>query len=249
MSDAGLLIRQGRAVPTSSVTDAIPVGSSQRSPLSPRADNGPAPPLSHAQRSLWFMDRLVPNHSFYNVPSALSLVGELVPASLQRAFDKLVERHEALRTVFPETDGRPTQKILAPHRAAFEAHGVSGESLDERRARARGLAAEACALPFDLQRGPLMKVSLFEIAPDEHLLAINLHHIIADGWSLGVLAAEISELYSAALRGRAHALPPLSLQPADHAVWQERWIEDGGLDRGIEFFRRRLADTPPAALP
>jgi len=175
----------------------------------------PAMPLSFAQRRLWFLDLLHPGTALYNVPAALRLLGELDVTALRRALDALVRRHESLRTTFT-----PEGQRIAPEGAVLLHEGAWDPSF----------IAEAAATPFDLETGPLLRASLLRVGPREHVLLLVMHHIVTDGWSMGVMARELGELYA----GRQ--LPPLTLQYADFAHWQQA----RSLDAQVAWWRRRL---------
>ncbi|HEY3480959.1 MAG TPA: amino acid adenylation domain-containing protein, partial [Streptomyces sp.] len=188
------------------------------------------PPLSFSQERLWFMDQLEPGNAVYHIPAALRLEGELDAAALERAFAGLVARHEALRTVFPAVDGRPVQRIVpaAPFR-------LPSRDLTDRPDELGALIREEARRPFDLARGPLLRVTLVRLGPAEHVLLVTLPHIVADGWSVGVLVREVAALYA------GETLPALPVQYADFALWQRRTLSGEALESGIAWWRQRLA--------
>ena len=199
-------------------------------------------PLSFAQQRLWFLDQLEPGSPLYNVPGALRLEGELDAGALERALSALVERHEALRTVFPQLDGAPVQQVLPPAPLALEIEEVAEAELD-------GRIREEARAPFDLARGPLLRARLLRLGAREHVLLLVLHHIVSDGWSIRVLFRELSTLYAAFSRGAADPtalLPPLPAQYADHALWQREHLQGEALERQIGYWREALAGAPPA---
>ncbi|HET7461732.1 MAG TPA: amino acid adenylation domain-containing protein [Longimicrobium sp.] len=211
-------------------------------PIEP-APRGGRLPLSLAQTRLWFMEQLGDLGSAYHIHAPVRLRGALDRAALARALDGVVARHEALRTTFAETDGVPEQRIA---RAEVGFHLVE----DDLRGRAdapaeleRLMAREARA-PFDLGRGPLIRGRLVRMAADEHVLLFTMHHLVSDGWSLGVLFAELSALYAAHARGGAGELAELPVQYADYAVWQRRWAQGGVLREQAEYWTRTLAGAP-----
>jgi len=191
------------------------------------------PPLSFAQEPLWFLDQLVPENPFFNMPAAYRLTGPLDVGALERALSGIVARHEALRTTFLAPGGRPHQRIAPPAPVT-----VDVEQLDEARARRRA-RAEA-ERPFDLERGPLFRAHLLRLSPEEHVLLLTVHHIVADGWSTVVLLRELAALYGGT------PLPPLPLQYADYAVWQRRWLEGELLEAHLRYWQDRLLGAPPA---
>ncbi|HYG63177.1 MAG TPA: amino acid adenylation domain-containing protein, partial [Thermoanaerobaculia bacterium] len=201
-------------------------------------------PLSFAQERLWFLDRLVPGSAAYNIPAAIHLSGPLRAAALERALGEVVRRHEALRTVFGGDGGPPVQIVLLPAPPALPVIDLAaGES---EAARLAGLEA---ARPFDLQGGPLLRALLLRLAPEEHVLVLVLHHIVADGWSAGVLLGELAALYDAFAAGRPSPLPELPVQYADYAAWQREHMRGEVLASHVEGWRARLAGLPVLELP
>ena len=216
--------------------------------LAPRpADSGPLP-LSHAQRGLWFLQRLAPESSFYHMPYAVHLAGALDVSALERAFNRLVERHEALCTSFPDVGGKPVQRIVPAQVIPVPLIDLQEHPVEEREATALRLAGEASLLPFDLTNGPMLRVSIYRLAPDEHLLMFSMHHIISDGWSIGVMMHELAMLYEAFRHGLPDPLPVPSIQYGDYALWHERRIADGALDDQLAYWRERLEGVQPVAL-
>jgi amino acid adenylation domain-containing protein len=196
-------------------------------------------PLSFAQQRLWFMERLGDLGATYHIASRLRLKGELDRDALARALDGIVARHEVLRTTFAEVDGVPEQRI-----APAEASGFTLAEHDLGGAELHRVLAEATRAPFDLERGPLIRGRLVRLAADDHVLLITMHHIVSDGWSMGVLFNELSELYAAHVQGREANLPALPVQYADYAAWEREWIEGELLERQASYWERALAGAP-----
>ncbi|MEA2692843.1 MAG: hypothetical protein QOJ16_2230, partial [Acidobacteriota bacterium] len=207
-------------------------------------------PLSFAQERLWFLDQLDPGSAAYDVPAALRLRGLLAVPVLAASFAEIVRRHEALRTTFGLVEGRPAQ-VIHPATADSILPEVDLAALPEavREMEARRLTAAEARRPFDLARGPLLRVALLRLAADEHLTVLNLHHIVTDGWSMGVLVEELGALYRSFLAGRPSPLPGLPLQYADFAVWQRGWLAGEVLAAEVAHWRTTLADLPPLDLP
>ena len=202
-------------------------------------------PLSFAQQRLWFIDRMEPGTSLYNLPIALRIRGELAVGVLERTLGEVVRRHEVLRTVFVEQDGRARQVILPPGDFSIPLLDLAPLPESERDgALAAALEAEA-HLPFDLSRGPLFRAVLWRLDGREHVLLVAMHHIVSDGWSLGVLVREVGALYASFLEDRPSPLPELPVQYADFAVWQRSWLSGEVLEHELEYWRERLAGIPP----
>ncbi|HDQ71157.1 MAG TPA: amino acid adenylation domain-containing protein, partial [Chloroflexi bacterium] len=213
-------------------------------PLEPAPRDGDLP-LSFPQQRLWFLDRFEPNSPSYNVPFALRLTGALDVEALRAGLSEIVRRHESLRTVFVTADGVPHQVVQPPYSVELTVERVEGESPAEREERARQTASAEARQPFDLATGPLMRVRLLRLEAQDHVLLINAHHIISDGWSLSILMRELTSLYEAFVTGTSPALPPLSIQYADFAAWQRRWLRGETLETQLAYWREQLAGAPP----
>ncbi len=202
-------------------------------------------PLSFAQQRLWLIDQLQPGSPAYNISAALRLAGDLDVRALALSLTEMVRRHETLRTTFAAVDGRPFQVIAPP--APVQPPLIDLTGLDSRVAgvEASRLVAFEARLPFDLARGPMLRVALVRTGAAEHIAVFNLHHIVSDGWSMGVLVREVVALYSAFTSGRDHSLPELPVQYVDFARWQRGWLAGEVLETQLSYWRRQLADTPP----
>ena len=208
----------------------------------PRTD---AMPVSFAQQRLWFIDQLHPGSAVYNVPIFLRLEGTLNVEALRRALSALVARHESLRTTFASREGQPVQ-VIQPARAfplAFE--DLEAWPAEARDAELQARSAREALRPFDLRQGPLLRATVTRLSPESHALALVLHHIISDGWSLGVLVREVGALYTAFQEGRPPALPPMPVQYADFSVWQRRWLQGDALEAQLSWWREQLSGAPP----
>ncbi|HZG41380.1 MAG TPA: condensation domain-containing protein, partial [Longimicrobium sp.] len=212
-------------------------------PVVPAERTG-ALPLSFAQERLWFIDRMEPGSAVYNVPVALRLGGALDEAALERSLGEVVRRHEALRTVFAEVDGSPVQVIAPFGGFTLSVDDLSALGEADREAAVRRRAGEEALRAFDLSAGPLFRASLLRLGGEEHVLLLGMHHIVSDGWSMGVLQRELSALYEAYREGRESPLRELPVQYADYAVWQREQLEGEALDRQLAYWRERLAGAP-----
>ncbi|MFJ5097038.1 amino acid adenylation domain-containing protein [Streptomyces sp. NPDC088557] len=188
------------------------------------APEGGAPVLSFAQQRMWFLDRLAPGNPFYNITTAYRLRGEFSPDALRGALAALTARHEVLRTRFPAADGAPRQIVEPPGPVPVEVHDMGGVPAERREEEVRRLAEAAAALPFDLGRGPLLRVGVARLGPVDHVLWVVMHHIVCDGWSLEIFFRELTELYRAG-PGAASALPVLPVQYSDYAAWQREALD------------------------
>jgi amino acid adenylation domain-containing protein len=203
------------------------------------------PLLSFAQERLWFLDQLEAGSAFYNLPFALRLRGALDVDALERSLGEIVRRHDALRTVFRERDGTPVQVIAPFGGFRLTRKDLSPLSPETREAEVqRELVAEGTARPFDLSVGPLFRAALLRLDAEEHVLLLSQHHIVSDGWSMGVLYRELAALYEAYRDGGESPLPELAVQYADYAVWQREQLEGAALDRQLAYWRERLAGAP-----
>jgi amino acid adenylation domain-containing protein len=217
--------------------------SATREVITRRKESGPAP-LSFAQQRLWFLNVMEP-HSPYIIWTDFHLRGQLDAAALERTLNEIVSRHESLRTTFSATEGQPVQ-LVTPHLTlTVPVHDLS--DLDED-ARASEVTRHKQELrrPFDLARGPLFRARLLRLGTDEHALLLAMHHIITDGWSIGIMLREIAALYESFTAGRAPALPQLSIQYRDFAAWQREWLSGAELERQLAYWRENLRGAPPA---
>ncbi len=229
-----------------------------RQPLIPRRGETSVIPLSFAQQRLWFIDQLEPNNPAYHLPIAVRLSGPLDLASLRHSLGAIVARHEILRTTFAVTDGQPEQ-VIGPVGAVHDGRAVyepplpivdlGGLPAAEREGQALWLTREESRRPFDLARGPLLRATLLRLAARDHILLLTMHHIIADGWSLGVLIRELTTVYAAFCHGRPSPLPELPVQYADYALWQRERLQEAVVEEQLAYWRAQLADLPVLELP
>ena len=202
-------------------------------------------PMASAQQRLWFLEQLAPGSPLYHLASLLEVTGPLAPAALERAVNDVIARHESLRTAFAMLDDQPMQLVSGSGAITVLVHDFSAE-LDPaaRRARALSAARARCQQPFDLSKGPLLRVELFQLAPQHHLLMVVMHHIVSDGWSLAVFVQEMTQLYQAHSTGGRADLAALPIQYADYANWQREHLTGPVLDEHLAFWREQLRGAP-----
>jgi amino acid adenylation domain-containing protein len=220
-----------------------------RGPAIKRAERSGELPLSFAQQRLWFIDQFEPGSPFYNVSAAMRLKGMLDVAALAQTLNEVVRRHDSLRTTFSTVDGQPVQVIAPALELKLDEHDLRHVPAPERDAEARRLAVEEAKRPFDLARGPLLRVKLLRLGPEEHVASLTMHHIVSDGWSMGVLIREVAACYEAAVTGKPALLPELPIQYADFAAWQRERLSGEGLEELLAYWRRQLASLPELNLP
>jgi len=225
-------------------------GPDQRPPLPPvqpvsREDNLP---LSMAQQRMWFLSRFDSNQSHYHIFSAVRLAGELDVPAMKRSLGELVRRHESLRTSFPMIDSQPIQQIHPPGNFQVKTFDLRDKPQDQRQRESQQLIANESQSSFDLATGPLFRAVLIQLADDQHVLTLTMHHIISDGWSVGVLTRELAQLYTAFSSGQVSPLPELRIQYADYACWQQQWFQGDAMASQLTFWKQQLADLPTLEL-
>ena len=217
------------------------------------------PPLSFGQQRLWFLDKLesgkensddATGKASYNLPTAVRFLGELNIGALERGMSEIIRRHESPRTIFREKDGQPVQVIQPFQPVTISIKQLIGVTEADRVAEAKRAAFTDALLPFDLTEGPLYRVALLRLSEKDHVLLVNLHHIVSDGWSQGILIEELAEFYRffASEAGSSPEarpdLPELVIQYRDYAAWQRRWLGVDALKAQLDYWRRQLKDAP-----
>jgi amino acid adenylation domain-containing protein len=202
-------------------------------------------PLSFAQQRLWFLHLLDPQSSAYNMPFALRLVGQLDIPALERALNEIVRRHEVLRTTFDALDGEPVQLIAQTQQLELPLTDLRDLPPENREAETRRLVVQDALRPFDFARGPMMRASLLRLGEEEHVLSFAMHHIVSDGWSIGVLVHEFAALYTSFCSDRPSPLAELPIQYADYAQWQREWLSGEVLAEQLSYWQRQLEGAPP----
>ncbi|MGA4254993.1 amino acid adenylation domain-containing protein, partial [Ralstonia nicotianae] len=227
----------------SAVAQAIVRGQGSALPAITVVDRGEALPLSFAQQRLWFLAQMEGGSEAYHIPVGLRLKGELDEDALRRALDRIVARHEALRTCFVTEEGQAVQRVASAD-VGFALDCVDLQGQADREQALATLSEREANTPFDLAHGPLIRGCLVKLGEQEHVLLITMHHIVSDGWSQGVLARELGALYEAYRSGGEDPLPALPIQYADYAVWQRRWLEGAELQRQGAYWEQALAGAP-----
>ncbi|AFE10580.1 Long-chain-fatty-acid--CoA ligase [Corallococcus coralloides DSM 2259] len=215
----------------------------------PSRDKSLPPPLSFAQQRLWFIDQLQPGLALYNLPIVLRATGPLNVEAFQRALQALVDRHEVLRTTFTQERGQPVQRIAPTLELTVSSVDLRALPEPERDAEALRLAKAEMLRPFDLEKGPLLRATWIRLDANDHVLALVLHHIVFDIWSMGVLVREVLALYDAFSHGRQATLPPPKIQYADWAVWQRGSAQQAVLEKQLAYWRERLTGLEMLELP
>ncbi|HEY3581566.1 MAG TPA: condensation domain-containing protein, partial [Pyrinomonadaceae bacterium] len=206
-------------------------------------------PLSFAQQRLWFLDRLDSGSTAYNVPLAVRLSGSLNVEVLKRTLNEVVRRHEVLRTTLDEVDGEPRQIVSPPAPVSVLLLDLCELGKAEQEMALKRHLNEAMEQQFDLANGPLLKVELLKLADDEHVLILTMHHIITDGWSMGVLIDEVGASYEAFAAGLESPLPDLPIQYADYAIWQRERLQGEVMEQLLDYWRAQLGGAPSLELP
>ena len=197
--------------------------------------------LGYAQERLWFLQQLEPASAAYNMPLAARISRRVDAAAVAEAIRRLTTRHESLRTVFPLVNGEPRQRVLTDVAIPFAAVDLSERAPVDALAETRQLCLAQAGTPFDLATGPLLRCLLVRLSAADHVLMLTMHHIVGDGWSTAILLSELGAL----LADPDTTLPPLPIQYADYAIWQRRWLEEGGgLARQLDYWRTQLAGVP-----
>ena len=215
----------------------------------PRRKNPDELPLSFAQERLWFLDQLAPGSPFYGIPTAVRLQGPFDVSLFNEIINEIVRRHDALRTTFAAVDGQPTQVVSPPGPMAISLVDLRALPETGREAEVQRLAAEEAQRPFDLAQGPLLRLTLLRLGAEEHVVLLTMHHIVSDGWSMGVFIRELTALYKAFSAGQPSPLPEPPIQYADFAVWQRQWLQGEVLEKQLGYWRKQLAGIPVLQLP
>ena len=202
-------------------------------------------PLSFGQQRLWFLDHLEPGNPVYNVPAAIRIVGALKVTALEQSLNKVVRRHEILRTTFSLKQGQPVLAVAATVKITLPVTDLQTLPATEQEREVQRLIFQETAQPFDLEQAPLLRASLLQLGQLEQVLVFVMHHIVADGWSVGVLIKELATLYEAFSLGKPSPLPELAIQYADFALWQRQWLQGDALQSQLAYWKQQLSGMLP----
>ena len=226
------------------IEEAISRGERLETPPLVRVSREGLLPLSFSQQRMWFLEQLAMGTTAFYLPLGVRLKGSLNEAALEQTFGEIIRRHENLRTTFPAVDSQPVQIIHPPARFNLPVVDLCGLPAEERERQAARLAQEETMRKFDLAKGPLVRLMLLRMAPQDHIVICTMHHIVGDGQSFEVVIAEMSGLYAAAIEGRPSPLAELPLQYADYSAWQRQWLRGEVLETRLAYWRKQLADAP-----
>ncbi|MBE7384652.1 MAG: amino acid adenylation domain-containing protein [Leptolyngbya sp. SIO1E4] len=226
------------------IQDAKKIESGQKLPTIERTSRNTNLPLSFSQSRLWFLHQLNVDKFAYNLPAAVSLVGSLNIVALEQSFNEIVRRHEVFRTTFPVIEGQPVQQISSSLKIGLPVLDLCELPKTEQKQEVQGLVKEWGQRVFDLAQDPLLRVALLKLDEQKYLLMFNIHHIIADGWSMGILVRELAALYSSFSQGQPSLLPELPIQYADFAVWQRQWLQGEILETQLAYWKQQLGTNP-----
>ncbi|AFZ12486.1 amino acid adenylation domain protein [Crinalium epipsammum PCC 9333] len=201
-------------------------------------------PLSYAQKRLWFLDQLIPNNPFYNIPQALRVTGNLNVAALEQTLSEIVRRHEALRTTLQLIDNEPVQVITPAEKLILPVVDLRQLPVEQLEAEALQQLTQAAKQPFNLAQDKLIRCQLFQISEQDYLLLVVIHHIVSDGWSIGLFIKELGTIYEALAIGSPSPLPELSIQYADFAQWQQQYLNSEVLEKQLAYWKQQLAGAP-----
>jgi hypothetical protein len=211
----------------------------------PRRKSSTSVPLSFAQQRIWFLNQMDPRGSAYNTPAAVRLSGRLNAAAMERTLSEIVRRHEVLRTTFTMVAGQPGQAIHEAEPMRLPLIDLTGLPEARRELEAQNLAQAEAGKPFDLERGPLVRATLVWLAETEYVLLFTMHHIVSDGWSMGVLIREVATLYEAFAKDRPSPLPELPIQFGDFALWEREWLGGETLKKQLAYWKQQLEGKSP----
>src|SRR4051812_8013866 len=201
-------------------------------------------PLSYNQQGMWVLDRLMPGTAVYHWPTAARLRGKLDVEALTRALQAIVSRHDSLRTSFQTVDGTPAQ-IIGDFELDVPLVDLTNQSEAEREAEALTILRHEARTPFNLSKGPLIRAILLRMQEHDHILLVTMHHIVTDGWSIGIFHRELSQLYDAFVAQRSSPLPELPIQYLDYSAWQRDWFASDACTAQLEYWKKQFATLPP----
>lgn len=202
-------------------------------------------PLSFSQMRMWLIEQMSPGNTGLNLPATYRFSGTLDYGAFEASLDEIVKRHATLRTAFVEVNGQPVQRILPEIRFGLQTVDLSDKPASERDAEVARLIAEEEGRVFDLLKPPLARALLIRLTDDVHVFHVTMHHIVADGWSIGLFVRELAAFYEAFSTGQPAALPDLRVQYADFVYWQQKWLQTAAVESQLAYWRQQLAGSPP----
>lgn len=202
------------------------------------------PQLSFSQQRLWFLDQLAPGNLFYNIPLAVEMTGHLDASALEQTLNEIIRRHAVLRTNFQSSGGVPVQVIAPDLKLKLAVEDLSNLVRPEQEQVTLHMAQEEARTSFNLEKDPLIRARLIKLDHDQHVFLLTMHHIVSDGWSMGVFLNEVAHLYQAFSAGQVSPLPELKIQYFDFAEWQRAWLQGEQLDRQLDYWKKQLKDQP-----
>jgi aspartate racemase len=211
----------------------------------PRRETGERAPLSYNQQGLWVLNQLLPGTSLYHTPVVARLTGILNVTALEKSLHSIVARHDALRTTFVTLDGTPSQSVAEKITLDLPMIDLSQQPAAEREPAAQRILVEEARLPFDLSKGPLIRSLLVRLSDEEHILLVTMHHIITDGWSIGIFQQELSTLYKAFATGQTATLPELPIRYSDYSHWQRQWFTGDLYEAQLSYWKKQFKTLPP----
>ncbi len=214
-----------------------------------RRPEGSSAPLSFAQQRLWFLHQMAPESAAYNMPAAFRLEGILNLSALEEAFNEVIQRHEILRTSYDEIAGEPVPRVNPVPREMLPIVDLQSLHKAEQDIRVKFLAKAEAERPFNLEVGPLVRIQLLKLTDLDHVLLVTLHHIVCDGWSIGIFVQEMAELYDAFVSNRPSSLSKLPIQYADFAYWQRQQLQGKTLERQLKYWQQQLSNLPILDFP
>jgi acyl carrier protein len=231
------------------IEEAMRAGDMQKAPPLVRVSRKERLPLSFAQQRLWFIDQWDPGSPVYNIPGAIRLEGRLDLQALERVMNEIFRRHDVLRTKIKIEEGEPVQVVEQWEHQSLAIEDLTNLSPEVKEEESKRITRENAETRFDLSNGPLIRVKVLKLEEEQHVALFTMHHIVSDGWSMGILANEVGALYQAYSTGGESPFDELPIQYADFAVWQRQWLKGDVLEEQINYWKKQLDSAPELELP